>query len=83
MAGCFHGNESISTANYIGQISFGLMHTAAIEISSAVQAKRYLLLLCTDRKKILHPETGCFPLMSAIPKAFPLPSVSKSSVISG
>lgn len=43
MVGFFHGNESISATKYTGQISSGLMHIAAVEISSAVQAKHRLL----------------------------------------
>lgn len=42
-AGFFHGNEGISTTKYIGQISSGLMHTAAVKFFSAVQAKHRLL----------------------------------------
>lgn len=41
--GFFHGNESISTTKYIAQISPVLMHIAAVEISSSVQAKHRLL----------------------------------------
>lgn len=81
----FHGDESIRTTKYIGQISSGLMHVATVNVSSSVQAKQRLLLPCVMLKYIyiLHPQIGCFPLMSEIPKAFPSPSISKSSVISG
>lgn len=43
MVGFFHGDESISVTKYIGQIPSRLIHIAAVEISSSLQAKHRLL----------------------------------------
>lgn len=40
----FHGDESIRTTKYIGQVSSGLIHVATVNVSSSVQAKQRLLL---------------------------------------
>lgn len=77
--------DTAGTAERASRISSALMRAVAVEIPSAVPAKHSLSFTPAVRcwKKILHLKTGPFPLLSETAAAFPLPSVSQSSVISG
>lgn len=67
--------DTVGTAELVGQILPGLTHAVAVKISSVVPAKHSLLFTPAVHcwKKILHLETGRFPLLSETPKAFPCP----------